>query len=380
MLFFKIKHLINFGAMAKVCFFNTIVFWGGGEKLHLETALKFQKLGHEIVVCSNEEAPLYSKSKKHSLEVFSLRVGNLSFLNPFKLYRCIRFFRASNVDAVVFSSSQDSKMAGIAARLAGVKKIVYLRGLAAPIKSSVVNRYLFKSCLTHIIANSEETKRMILKNLSPVIDLKKVHTVYHGIDVSKIDLSKKKILPEIEGKGRGIILGNAGRLTAQKGQKYLIDIALYLKEKGLEFTLFIAGSGDMEGELRDLIDENELNNEIIMLGFVEDMDAFMNSIDVFLLTSEWEGFGFVLVEAMAREVPVVCFDITSNPEIIKDKETGFLAPFADTRKFSEYILTLTKESNARIEMGKAGRQRVLKEFVIEDRILELNQSIFDLEN
>ena len=372
--------MINFGAMAKVCFFNTIVFWGGGEKLHLETALKFQKLGHEIVVCSNEEAPLYSKSKKHSLEVFSLRVGNLSFLNPFKLYRCIRFFRASNVDAVVFSSSQDSKMAGIAARLAGVKKIVYLRGLAAPIKSSVVNRYLFKSCLTHIIANSEETKRMILKNLSPVIDLKKVHIVYHGIDVSKIDLSKKKILPEIEGKGRGIILGNAGRLTAQKGQKYLIDIALYLKEKGLEFTLFIAGSGDMEGELRDLIDENELNNEIIMLGFVEDMDAFMNSIDVFLLTSEWEGFGFVLVEAMAREVPVVCFDITSNPEIIKDKETGFLAPFADTRKFSEYILTLTKESNARIEMGKAGRQRVLKEFVIEDRILELNQCIFDLEN
>jgi len=369
--------LINFGAMAKVCFFNTIVFWGGGEKLHLETALKFQKLGHEIVVCSNEEAPLYSKSKKHSLEVFSLRVGNLSFLNPFKLYRCIRFFRASNVDAVVFSSSQDSKMAGIAARLAGVKKIVYLRGLAAPIKSSVVNRYLFKSCLTHIIANSEETKRMILKNLSPVINLKKVHTVYHGIDVSKIDLSKKKILPEIEGKGRGIILGNAGRLTAQKGQKYLIDIALYLKEKGLEFTLFIAGSGDMEGELRDLIDENELNNEIIMLGFVEDMDAFMNSIDVFLLTSEWEGFGFVLVEAMAREVPVVCFDITSNPEIIKDKETGFLAPFADTRKFSEYILTLTKESNARIEMGKAGRQRVLKEFVIEDRIKELEERIFN---
>jgi hypothetical protein len=41
---------------------------------------------------------------------------------------------------------------------------------------------------------------------------------------------------------------------------------------------------------------------------------------------------------------------------------------------------LTKESNARIEMGKAGRQRVLKEFVIEDRILELNQCIFDLEN
>ena len=361
--------------MAKVCFFNTIVFWGGGEKLHLETALEFQKLGHEILVCSNKEAPLYSKSKKYSLEVCSLRIGNLSFLNPFKLYRCIRFFRKNDIDAVIFSSSQDSKMAGISARLAGVKNIVYLRGLASPIKSSVVNRYLFKSCLTHIIANSEETKRMILKNLSPVIDLSKVHTIYHGIDVSKIDLTQKVTLSEIEKQGRGLILGNAGRLTAQKGQKHLIDIAKKLKNKGLEFTLFIAGSGDMEEELRDLIDENELNNEIIMLGFVEDMDAFMNSIDVFLLTSEWEGFGFVLVEAMVREVPVVCFDITSNPEIIKDKETGFLVPFMDLDEFAGRIKELSLNLELRQKMGEAGKNRVLKEFVIEDRIKDIEACI-----
>ena len=363
--------------MAKVCFFNTIVFWGGGEKLHLETALEFQKLGHEIVVCSNVKAPLYDKSIQNALNVYPLQVGSLSFLNPFKLYRCIRFFRKNDIDAVIFSSSQDSKMAGISARMAGVKNIVYLRGLASPIKSSIVNRYLFKSCLTHIIANSEETKRMILKNLSPVIDLKKVHTIYHGIDVSKIDLTQKVTLSEIEKQGRGLILGNAGRLTAQKGQKHLIDIAKKLKNKGLEFTLFIAGSGDMEEELRYLIDENGLNNEIIMLGFVEDMDAFMNSIDVFLLTSEWEGFGFVLVEAMVREVPVVCFDITSNPEIIKDKETGFLVPFGNTNDFADKILTLAKDPLLLKGMGKAGHQRVLKEFVIEDRVLELGSCVFN---
>lgn len=366
--------------MGKVCFFNTIVFWGGGEKLHLETALEFQKLGHEIVVCSNEKAPLYSKSKKYSLEVFSLRVGNLSFLNPYKLYRCVRFFKTQAIETVIFSSSQDSKMAGISARIAGVKNIVYLRGLAAPIKSNMVNRYLFGSCLTHIIANSEETKRMILKYLGPVIDLNKVHTVYHGIDVSKIDLSQQINLTEIKEKGRGLILGNAGRLTAQKGQKHLIDVAVNLKKRGLEFTLFIAGSGEMEEELIGLIDKNQLNEEIIMLGFVEEMDTFMNSLDIFLLTSEWEGFGFVLVEAMVRKVPVVCFDITSNPEIIKDKETGYLAPFADTEKFAEHIFTLANDPALRRQMGEAGNKRVLKEFVIEDRIFELNQCIFDLDN
>jgi glycosyltransferase involved in cell wall biosynthesis len=216
---------------------------------------------------------------------------------------------------------------------------------------------------------------MILKNLSPVIDLKKVHTIYHGIDFSKIDLSRKVMLSEIEKQGRGLVLGNAGRLTAQKGQKHLIEIAKKLKNSGLEFTLFIAGSGDMEEELKGLIDKNQLNDVIIMLGFVEDMDAFMQSIDVFILTSEWEGFGFVLVEAMAREVPVVCFDITSNPEIIKDKETGFLVPYAELDEFTERIKTLSLNSELRQKMGEIGKRRVLKHFAIEDRIKELEACI-----
>ena len=358
------------------CFFNTIVFWGGGEKLHLETALEFKKLGHEIIICSNSRAPLYKKSQSYGLDVFSLRVFNLSFFNPFKLFKCIRFFKNNNINTVIFSSSQDSKLAGLSARFAGVKNIVYLRGLAAPVKSNIVNRYLFKFCFTHIIANSEETKRMILKNLSSVISKDKLYTIYHGIDVSKIKSSNKK-LKEIIESGKGIILGNAGRLTAQKGQKHLIDIAKNLKKMNLEFTLFIAGTGEMESELKKLITKNELNDEIVMLGFVDDMNAFMNSIDVFLLTSKWEGFGFVLVEAMARKVPVVCFDISSNPEIIKDKETGFLAPFPDTSKFANHVFTLANDSRLIQEMGEASQNRVFNNFIIEDRIKELNDVIIN---
>tara|TARA_B100000780_G_C21089139_1_gene438898 strand:+ start:550 stop:1641 length:1092 start_codon:yes stop_codon:yes gene_type:complete len=361
--------------MNKICFFNTIVFWGGGEKLHLETALEFKKLGHEIIICSNSKAPLYNKSKSHDLDVFSLKVLNLSFLNPFKLFKCIRFFKNNNIGTVIFSSSQDSKLAGIAARFAGLKNIVYLRGLAAPIKSNIVNRYLFKFCFTHIVANSEETKRMILKNLSSVISKDKLYTIYHGIDVSKIKSSNDTKLKEVTENSKGIILGNAGRLTAQKGQKYLIDIAKKLKNKNLEFTLFIAGTGDMESELKQLIIENGLNEEIIMLGFIDDMNAFMNSIDIFLLTSEWEGFGFVLVEAMARKVPVVCFDISSNPEIIKDKETGFLAPFPDTSKFAKHVLTLANDYSLIQKMGEASKKRVFNNFIIEDRIKELDETI-----
>jgi glycosyltransferase involved in cell wall biosynthesis len=355
------------------CFFNTIVFWGGGEKLHFETALEFEKLGHDIVVCSNLNAPLYKKSILHGFDVFSLSVRNLSFLNPFKIYKCIRFFKKNNIDTVIFSASQDFKMAGISAKFARVKNIVYLRGLAVSIKSNIVNRYLFKSCLTHIIANSEETRRMILKNLSHVISKNKLHTIYHGIDISQITSSNNEKLKEIKNKTNGIILGNAGRLTDQKGQHYLIDIAKKLKLMNLEFTLFIAGTGSLESEIKQRIIKNQLQKEVVMLGFVEDMNLFMNSLDIFLLTSKWEGFGFVLVEAMAKKVPVVCFDITSNPEIIEDKKTGFLTPFCDLNKFAEHVYSLATNRKLLEEMGSAGQRRVTNKFLLSDRILELDQ-------
>ncbi|MBK7812053.1 MAG: glycosyltransferase [Saprospiraceae bacterium] len=52
------------------------------------------------------------------------------------------------------------------------------------------------------------------------------------------------------------------------------------------------------------------------------MNAFMNSIDIFLLSSAWEGFGFCFVEAMLRAKPIVAFNISSNPEIVENDKTG----------------------------------------------------------
>ncbi|MBK7812051.1 MAG: hypothetical protein IPI50_12600 [Saprospiraceae bacterium] len=68
----------------------------------------------------------------------------------------------------------------MAAKWAGVTNIVYLRGLAVPVKASFLNRYIFKSVLTHIVSNSEETKRNILKYLGNYISHDKVHTIYVG--------------------------------------------------------------------------------------------------------------------------------------------------------------------------------------------------------
>ena len=76
--------------------------------------------------------------------------------------------------------------------------------------------------------------KILLKNLSSVISNDKLYTIYHGIDVSKIKSSNDTKLKEVIENSKGIVLGNAGRLTTQKGQKYLIDIAKKLVNKNFD--------------------------------------------------------------------------------------------------------------------------------------------------
>jgi glycosyltransferase involved in cell wall biosynthesis len=362
--------------MKNVCFFNSVKFWGGGEKLHLEYAQEFKKKNYNVFIVSNKVSKIAERAIEDSLPVFPISVSNLSFLNPYKLFNLVRYYKNNNIDTVIFSTAQDVKLGSIAAKIAGVKNIVYLRGLAVPIKNSFVNRYVLKHALTHIVANSEETKRRILQNLNNYIDTSKVAVIYHGIEIPH-ETQNENFLTQIQEKRHGIVLGNAGRLTQQKGQHHLIEIAKRLKAAGIDFSLFIAGTGEMESELKDLIAKNNIQNDVFLLGFVRDMERFMNSIDIFLLSSLWEGFGYVLVEAMIKSKPIVAFNISSNPEIVVDGKTGFLIDNLDIEAFSQKTKLLIENESLRKECGLSGKERVIESFNISDRITEFEQYLLD---
>ena len=359
--------------MKNICFFNSLKVWGGGEKFYFEYALGFKKLGYNVMLACNKDSLLSQKAEENSVQQHNVKVSNLSFLNLVKLIRISRFYRRQKVDVVLFSTSQDLKTGGLAARMAGVKKIVYRRGLAVPVKNSYLNRYLLGKVVTHIVANSEETKRTILQNLSEHIRPDKIKVVYNGIKVEDFATEKLTKIERMAKEGKGIILGNAGRLTSQKGQRYLVEVAKKLKDKNLKFTLFIAGSGELKPVLEKQIKEAGLNDEVILLDFVKNIGDFMNVLDVFLLSSEWEGFGYVLAEAMVLAKPVVAYKITSNPEIVSDNETGYLVEYNDIDAFTDKVELLMKDKELRLRLGEAGRKRVLDKFQFKNQLKEFQK-------
>lgn len=350
--------------MKNICFCNSTTFWGGGEKLNLDYALEFKKKGYNVFVASHKDSLLFEEAQNAGIAVFHMEVGSFSFLNPFKINALKSYFVKNEIDTVFFSTSEDVKLGAIAAKKAGIKRIVYLRVLAVRIKNSIVNRTIFRDYVTHIIASSEEVKKLAIQYLTDKIIRDKVHVIYLGINLKDFeDQSRSREFDHLREAGLPII-GNAGRLTTQKGQHLLLEVAAKLKANGVKFKLVIAGTGELESELNDRIAKENLQDFVQLLGFVKNIPGFMQSIDVFALSSLWEGFGLVIAEAMAAQKPVVAFDLTSNPEVITRNETGFLVEYPDTTAFAEKLALLCKDENLRVAMGKAGRASVEKNFQV----------------
>lgn len=338
-----------------ICFFNTTKFWGGGEKWHFEAAEMMANTDNNTFFVLDGTGALSKKLSTTTVTQFKITVSNLSFLNPFKINLLKRFFRKNKIETVIFNSPNELKLGGAAAKRAGVKNIVYRRGIAVEVKKSTLNQHLFKNVVTHFIFNSNATKALLQKNFGSIFENKKTSILYNAIHFPEKT-------SQATSNNKQIIIGNAGRLVEQKGQRHLIEIAKILKEKGLSFKIEIAGDGPLKEELQRLIRENDLTQEIHLLGFVENMKSFMQHIDILVSTALWEGFGFVLAEAMVEKKSVLAFNLSSNPELIKEGENGFLIPEKDNALFAEKLELLINNSDQRKKMGEAGYRFALENF------------------
>ena len=95
------------------------------------------------------------------------------------------------------------------------------------------------------------------------------------------------------------------------------------------------------------------------------MPAFYNSIDILAHSALWEGFGYVIAEAMAHRKPVVGFDVSSNPELIEEGVTGLLATAGDVDSFTDRLEHMITQPASLKKMGHAGRDRVEQMFSTE---------------
>ena len=210
-------------------------------------------------------------------------------------------------------------------------------------------------------------KKTVLAKLAKALKNTDVHVIYRGINFNEWDT--REIKPIDWKTNDEIIIGNVGRLVEQKGQIHLIELAKRLRESGLKFKLLIAGIGAEEKKLTKLIAENELEKHVQLIGFLSDVKSFLNSIDIFVFPSLWEGFGNAMVEAMLEKRAVVAFNLTSNPEIITDNSLGYLVEHPDMDDFTNKVLKLASNESLRLTIGVNASKSIRVRFSF-DKIID----------
>lgn len=355
--------------MKRICFFNSYTAWGGAEKWYYMVSLWCKQQGYSVLVITNRKSELFNRLQQESIALRQIHVSNLSFLNPFKIFFIKKVLQEQQIDTIILNLSCDVKVAGLAARLTGVKNILYRRGTALPVKDTFLNRCLFRYIITMVIANSKEIQRTILQNNPSLISTAKIKILYNGFDLETY--KQEQTAPLYQRKPGELVLGNAARFVEQKGQKYLLELVKLLKDQEIKCTLLLAGKGKLEEGLRQYARTLGVDDDVIFLGFVEDIKSFMESIDIFVLPSLHEGSANIVLETMASAKPVVAFDVSSIPEMVISGRTGFLVEPGNVAKLADAVKNLLFDKNLQIEFGCNARKYLEEHFTMERMFHEM---------
>jgi glycosyltransferase involved in cell wall biosynthesis len=198
------------------------------------------------------------------------------------------------------------------------------------------------------------------------VDGARVRVVYNPQNLAQIT-SAVGAIPLNRPLGRPVRIVAAGRLTDQKDYPTLFRAVRQLCDEGVDARLIVFGEGPDARKLESLARKLELQTRIEWRGWVASPHVPMAQCDVFVLTSRWEGFGNVIVEAMACGLPVVCTDCQSGPrEILADGEYGLLVPVGDSAAVAAAIRRLINDPQLRASLRTRGLERA-REFDV-DRV------------
>lgn len=285
-----------------------------------------------------------------------------------------------------------------AAKLAGVPAIVSSRHNDNRFRRgrvfSAVNRILWQMCDAGI-GISDAIRRFCIEveGASPA----KMHTIYYGLDAEALpdrtrqasqrtrQASSLQVVPSDTSIRRELGIaddapaaGMVCRLIEQKGVTYALQAFARVADQFPAARLVIAGDGILRGQLEAEADSLGISGRVHWLGWRPDSAAVLASLDLLLMPSLWEGFGLVLLEAMAAHLPIIGSRVSAIPEVVVDGETGLLVPPADVSALAAALSRLLEDEALRRTMGERGAARLAAHFstaVMIDATIGLYQSL-----
>lgn len=359
----------------------TLFSIGGATETVVSMAEGLIKKGYDVHIATGphiaSEGSMYETAKEKNISVFTFKnlKRDINLLRDIKIIvELSNFIRKGKYDIVHTHSSKAGVVGRFAARLAGTPAIVHtVHGLPFHRYQPELKKRLFiliekfssLFCNKLVAVTDTIIETMLGYGIGKPEKYAMIRSAF-DIDIYKTDgdEQKNRTKERFGIKDNDVVIGKIARLSPLKGHKYILNAFVEVSKKIPNAKLLIVGNGELEYELKRLVEQNNIKDNVIFTGLItpEEIPGIIGIMDVVVHTSLLEGLARVLPQSIMMEKPVISFDLDGAHEVIKNGETGFLIKPEDEKELAEKIIYLCKNPDIIIRFGKAGKEFIGDQF------------------
>lgn len=224
---------------------------------------------------------------------------------------------------------------------------------------------------TKAIAVSADVEESIRKWIRPRIP---VQTILNGVNTDHFVRNPeagRQLRKEYGIDEHAVLIGTIAVFRFQKRLKEWIDVFKSLHAKNPSVRGCVVGDGILNQEIRDYLKQQGMEPYILFPGLKTDVIPWLSAMDIFMMSSEFEGLPIALLESMSMECAVVCTDAGGIKELIRDKQDGFLVPVEKWTELETHLQYLLNHTDEIRRYGKLARQRVVDAFSLKQMVRQL---------
>lgn len=349
---------------------------GGVETHVMALSAGMTRMGHKVTVISNGGA-LVERLKDAGVEHITLPIHRKSPVTVSETARRVKkIIQERGIDVVHAHSRVPAWVARIALRKTRIAFVITAHGQYAPHIGS------------RVMASGDRiicVSKGILEHMADKLgaDRSRMDVIYNGIDIEEAVREIENIRsPRETRKELGIpegahVIGSIGRLTATKGLRFFVDAFKQVRDVKPGAKALLVGDGPMRKELADRAAELGIADDLLFTGVRTDIYDLLGIMDVYVVSSLYEGFPMGCLEAMSSKVPIVATRVGGIPEMLEHERTALLAEPKAPQALSAEIIRIIDRPELVKELTEAGFQDVVRKFSEKKMLQNILQVYYD---
>jgi glycosyltransferase involved in cell wall biosynthesis len=329
----------------------------GGAQQVLFLLRNLSLLGVDSTLMCDSRSAIRKTCEQEGIPTYPIRIaGDLDLLLPFKIYRACKKIRPDLIH--IHSRKGADYWGGWIANLLKIPCILSRRVDNPEPRWIVKSKY---AMYDKVITISDGIRKVLI---SEGLEDEKIALVRSAVDFNSFPapIPYEEFLKRFNFTESNLVIACAAQLIFRKGHSFLLDALPDILPSCREVKVLFFGKGSEEKRLKQQVAKMALDDVVFFPGFVEDIKSIYPHIDILVHPALMEGLGVALIEASFCGLPIVASRVGGIPEIVRDKETGFLVEPGDAFSICDALLDLLQNNELREKMGQNAQKYALDAF------------------